>query len=205
MRSLRADLRTLRRPLTYYSMAITALFGALLLLAGIDNAHQDIASPSYRDPVQVTCTDLGSPPGPACDRKISEYRSLTQAGIIAQQNESRGRAVQAASTARGYLHPVQAGAMAAGLMASLPGAVIIALLAAGHTGGKWTRRTLRTQLLVDARRTRLLVCAWASTWLASIAVFAATWIALAICGPVLQSAYHLPGHAPSLRCESAGL
>ena len=88
--------------------------------------------------------------------------------------------------------------MAAGLMASLPGAFIIALLAAGHTGGKWTRRTVRTQLLVDARRTRLLVCAWASTWLASVAVFAATWVALAICGPVLQSVYHLPGHAPGL-------
>lgn len=198
MRSLRADLRTLRRPLTYWSMAIMALFGALLLLAGVDNAHQDITSPSYRGPAQVTCADLGSHPGPTCDRKISEYRRLTQAGIIAQQNHSRARAVQAASTARGYLHSVQAGAMAAGLMASLPGAFIIALLAAGHTGGKWTRRTLRTQLLVDARRTRLLVCAWASTWLASIAVFAVTWIALAVCGPMLQSAYHLPGHAPSL-------
>ncbi|MCW2916225.1 MAG: ABC-type transport system involved in multi-copper enzyme maturation, permease component [Actinomycetia bacterium] len=198
MRSLRADLRTLRRPLTYWSMAIMALFGVLLMLAGVQNAHGDIASPGYRAAAQVTCADLGLPPGPACDRKISEFRSLTHAGVIQQQNDSRDRAVRAASADRGYLHPVQAGAMAAGLMASLPGAFIIALLAAGHIGGKWTRRTIKTQLLVDARRTRLLVCAWASTWLASLAVFAVTWIALAACGPMLQSAYHLPGHAPSL-------
>src|SRR5258706_13482981 len=44
------------------------------------------------------------------------------------------------------LDPVAAGAEAAGLMASLPGALVIAFLAGGHVGGEWSGRTLKNVL-----------------------------------------------------------
>ena len=42
--------------------------------------------------------------------------------------------------------PVAAGAEPAGLMASLPGALAIALLAGGHIGGEWSGRTMKNLL-----------------------------------------------------------
>src|ERR1700730_9253835 len=54
------------------------------------------------------------------------------------------------------LDPVAAGAEAAGLMASLPGALVIALLAGGHVGGEWSGRTLKNVLTQCGHRWRVL-------------------------------------------------
>jgi len=96
------------------------------------------------------------------------------------------------------LQPVAAGAEAAGLMASLPGALGIALLAGGHAGGEWSGRTLKNLLVQHGRRWQALGAKLASLWIAGVALIAACWAALAVAGPVLVRANHLPDPHQSL-------
>lgn len=102
----------------------------------------------------------------------------------------------AAAVAR-QLTPVAAGAEAAGLLASLPGALAIALLAGGHIGGEWSGRTMKNLLAQHGRRWPVLVAKLASLWLAGVALLAACWLALAVAGPALSRLDHLPApHQP---------
>jgi DNA-binding CsgD family transcriptional regulator len=102
-----------------------------------------------------------------------------------------------AATVAGQLSPVAAGAEAAGLLASLPGALAIALLAGGHIGGEWSGRTMKNLLTQPGRRWPVLAAKLASLWLAGAAVLAACWLALAATGPVLSQLDHLPApHQP---------
>jgi ABC-type transport system involved in multi-copper enzyme maturation permease subunit len=96
------------------------------------------------------------------------------------------------------LHPVAAGAEAAGLMASLPGALAIALLAGGHAGGEWSGRTLKNLLVQHGRRRRVLAAKLVSLWIAGVALVAGCWAALAVAGPVLVGVDHLPDPHQSL-------
>jgi len=101
------------------------------------------------------------------------------------------------ATVAGQLSPVAAGAEAAGLLASLPGALAIALLAGGHIGGEWSGRTMKNLLTQHGRRWPVLAAKLASLWLAGAAVLAACWLALAAAGPVLSQLDHLPApHQP---------
>jgi ABC-type transport system involved in multi-copper enzyme maturation permease subunit len=107
-----------------------------------------------------------------------------------------GDAAGAAAVAR-QLSPVAAGAEAAGLLASLPGALAIALLAGGHLGGEWSGRTMKNLLTQHGRRGPVLAAQLASLWLAGVALLAACWLALAAAGPVLTRLDHLPApHQP---------
>jgi ABC-type transport system involved in multi-copper enzyme maturation permease subunit len=102
-----------------------------------------------------------------------------------------------AATVAGQLSPVAAGAEAAGLLASLPGALAVALLAGGHIGGEWSGRTMKNLLIQHGRRWPVLAAKLASLWLAGAAVLAACWLALAAAGPVLSQLDHLPApHQP---------
>jgi hypothetical protein len=96
------------------------------------------------------------------------------------------------------LHPLAAGAEAAGLMASLPGALAIALLAGGHAGGEWSGRTLKNLLVQQGRRWRVLGAKLVSLWIAGVGLLAACWAALAVAGPVLVRVGHLPDPHQSL-------
>jgi len=113
----------------------------------------------------------------------------------ARQEARGGRAeaeVAAAHTAA-QLDPLAAGAEAAGLMASLPGALALALLAGGHVGGEWSQRTLKNLLTQHGRRWQVLAAKLASLWLAGVGLVAACWAALAVAGPILVRVNHLPG------------
>ncbi len=92
----------------------------------------------------------------------------------------------------GQLSPAAAGAEAAGLMASLPGALALALLAGAHIGGEWSGRTLKNVLTQHGRRWQVLAAKLASLWLAGIALVAVCWATLAVAGPVLVRLDHLP-------------
>jgi hypothetical protein len=54
------------------------------------------------------------------------------------------------------LNPLAAGAEAAGLMASLPGALALALLAGAHIGGEWSGRTMKNRAHPAGPRWRVL-------------------------------------------------
>lgn len=102
-----------------------------------------------------------------------------------------------AATVAGQLSPVSAAAESAGLMASLPGALAIALLAGGHLGGEWSGRTMKNLLTQHGRRWPVLAAKLASLWLAGVALLAACWLAVAAAGPVLSQLDQLPAaHQP---------
>jgi len=107
------------------------------------------------------------------------------------------------------LNPLAAGAEAAGLMASLPGALALALLAGAHIGGEWSGRTMKNLLAQQGRRWRVLAAKLVSLWLAGIGLIAVCWVALAAAGPVLVRVDHLPAprepaaHALSLAGSQA--
>jgi ABC-type transport system involved in multi-copper enzyme maturation permease subunit len=96
------------------------------------------------------------------------------------------------------LDPVAAGAEAAGLMASLPGALALALLAGGHIGGEWSGRTMKNLLTQHGRRWQVLAAKLVSLWLAGIGLIAACWATLAVAGPVISRLNHLPDPHESL-------
>lgn len=116
---------------------------------------------------------------------------------------ARAGGVTGAATVAGQLSPVAAGAEAAGLLASLPGALAIALLAGGHLGGEWSGRTMKNLLTQHGRRWPVLAAKLASLWLAGVALLAACWLALAAAGLVLSRLDHLPSpHQPLAQAVS---
>ncbi|WP_322899687.1 hypothetical protein [Actinacidiphila rubida] len=114
--------------------------------------------------------------------------------------ERAGNTAAAAGTAA-QLDPLAAGAEAAGLMASLPGAVALALLAGGHVGGEWSGRTLKNLLAQNGRRSRIMAAKLVSLWIAGVGLIGVCWACLAVAGPVVRRVDRLPdphqsaGHA----------
>jgi hypothetical protein len=182
MRLLWAELRKLHRPLLWGVTLSAMLFSVLLAAGGAANAHRD-AQPD-RGRGRMTCAQLGLPTGPACDRLQARAARGTTAG--------RPEGIAAARHTAAQLNPVAAGAEAAGLMSSLPGALCLALLLGGHVGGEWSGRTLKNLLTQQGHRWRVLAAKFASLWLAGAGLVAACWAALAVAGPILVRADHLP-------------
>ena len=60
-------------------------------------------------------------------------------------------------------------------MASLPGALALALLAGAHVGGEWSGRTMKNLLTQHGRRWRVLAAKLVSLWLAGVGLIAACW------------------------------
>jgi hypothetical protein len=187
MRLLRAELVKLNRPLTWAVMVAAAVFCVLLAIGGASNAHRNMTGSGRQVP---SCAVMRLPAGPECTQAqaMQRRRLTTQRADVA---------AEAAATAA-QLGPVAAGAEAAGLMASLPGAIALALLAGGHIGGEWSGRTLKNLLTQTGRRRRALAAKLLSLWIAGVALLLACWAALAVCGPVIRSADHLPDAHTSL-------
>src|SRR5215468_9984888 len=166
MRLLGAELIKLGRPLTWGVAAAAAVFCVLLAVGGAHNAALEGTTPAGHLP---SCAGLGIPPGPQC-------------------THARAQPAQVAA----QLDPLAAGAEAAGLMASLPGALALALLAGAHIGGEWSGRTMKSLLTQQGHRWRVLAAKLVSLWLAGVGLIAVCWLALAAAGPVLVRADHLP-------------
>jgi ABC-2 family transporter len=194
MRLLHAELIKLGRPLTWGVAAAAALFCVLLAVGGAHNAALEGGAPAGHIP---SCAELGIPAGPRCARAEALQR--------ARVNQASAEPAQVAA----QLDPLAAGAEAAGLMASLPGALALALLAGAHIGGEWSGRTMKNLLAQQGRRWRVLAAKLVSLWLAGIGLIAVCWVALAAAGPVLVRVDHLPAphesaaHALSLAGSQA--
>jgi hypothetical protein len=195
VRLLHAELMKLNRPLTWGVAAAAALFCVLLAAGGAHNAVVDARSAPHHLP---SCAAMEVPAGPPCTRVRAIERSRLVAVLA-------GPAQVAAQ-----LSPAQAGAESAGLMASLPGALALALLAGGHAGGEWSGRTLKNLLTQCGHRWRLLAAKLASLWLAGVGLMAGCWAALAAAGPLLAHLNRLPapdaatGHELSLALSQCG-
>ena len=177
MRLIRAELRKLGRPLTWGVAGAAAVFCVLLAVGGAHNAALEGSTPAGHLP---SCAELGVPAGQQCTRAKAAERAR-----VAQAN------AQPAHVAA-QLNPLAAGAEAAGLMASLPGALALALLAGAHIGGEWSGRTMKNLLTQQGWRWRVLAATLISLWMAGVGLLAVCWVALAAAGPVLVRADHLP-------------
>lgn len=188
MRLLRAELVKLNRPLLWGMAASAALFCVALAAGGAHNVAQQQRA-------------LG--PAPSCAGlrlQLGTRMTCARAEAIARARRQRDLAQPARVAAQ--LTPAAAGAEAAGLMASLPGALALALLVGGHAGGEWSGRTLKNLLVTHGRRWPVLAAKLASLWLAGVGLVAVCWLALAAAGPLIARADRLPDPHQSL---AAGL
>ncbi|GAA0329242.1 ABC transporter permease subunit [Actinoallomurus spadix] len=190
MRLLRAELRKLNRPLLYGVAFAATLFCVLLAVGAASNTASDVAGAGR---VPSSCAELRMPEGSACE--------ATKVSGRARAALDRERELRTAKRTAAHLGPAAGGAEAAGLMASLPGVLAIALLAGGHVGGEWSGRTLKTVLTHCGRRERVLAAKLVSLWLAGAGLIAACWAALAVAGPILVRAYDLPSPHVSVAGE----
>jgi hypothetical protein len=181
VRLLRAELCKLNRPLMWSVALASAVFCILLAIGGANNAQQGTRVGSDRP---ATCAEMGLPKGSACTREQARQRAKIAQGP--------SEAESSASHVAAQLGPIAAGAEAAGLMASLPGALMIALLAGGHVGGEWSGRTLKNLLAQHGRRSEVLAAKFLSLWLAGIGLIAVCWCTLAVAGPIIARADGLP-------------
>src|SRR6516162_5144792 len=182
MRLLHAELAKLARPLTFGVAAAAALFCLLLAAGGTHNAMLGTQGAPRHVP---SCAAAEMPAGPwAGWRGRSQQCTRWQAAAWARLRQIQAGPAQVA--------PAAAGAEAAGLIASLPGALAMALLAGAHIGGEWSGRTMKSLLTQHGRRWQVLVAKLVSLWLAGIGLIAACWAALALAGPVLARLSHLP-------------
>lgn len=200
MRLLRGELRKLRRPLVYWlGLAVVVL--SCLLVRQVQATYElnNPKSSSLPGPAPTpTCAQLGLPVGSRC--------AAVQQGARQADERFRGDALTAARLAKAGQQPLGVGRFAAGLFASLLGAGAVLLLAGAHVGGEWGGRTIKSILVQDGRRGRLLAAKWASLWLTGAALLAVTWATLALISPYLAHAYGNPSvHLPAGQAAGAAL
>ncbi len=170
MSLLRAEFRKLARPLTWVSGLTVTGFCLLITWGAANNARGGLASPRIPD--------------------ICDHAATAQCRHVIA---SAHAAARAAATATATLaQPGEIGHMAAGMLASLPGLVLIAFVAGGHWGGEWGLRTIRQLLSRQGRRGMVLVAKWLTITSAGIATMLTCWAVLALAGPLIAAGAGLP-------------
>ena len=169
---LGAELRKLRRPLWWASALAVVGFCLLLAWGATVNAAGGLSGPKL--PIECVGSTTSE-----CAARVAAARQL---------------ALTDAADLAALLRPGRVGTVAAGMLASMPGVLVVALLAGGHVGAEWSGRTIRSLLTHERRRWRVLLVKWVSLWLAAVGCMLACWAALAAAGPVLSAVAHLPGN-----------
>jgi ABC-type transport system involved in multi-copper enzyme maturation permease subunit len=165
-----AELRKLVRPLVWGTALAIIGFCLLLTWGGANNARGALASPRIPDVCARAATAQ-------CRQVIAHAHAAARA---------------AASATSLLAQPGEIGHVAAGMLASVPGLLLIALVAGGHWGGEWGSRTIRQLLAREGRRTRVLAAKWLTIWAAGVATLVCCWLVLAIAAPLIAAAAGLP-------------
>lgn len=173
---LRAEFRKLARPLVWGSGLALVVFCVLITWVAANNARSGLASPRIPD----VCTRGGTP---QCRTVIAHAREAARA---------------AAAATSALAQPGQIGHVAAGMLASLPGLALIALVAGGHWGGEWGLGTIRQLVSRQGRRGLVLTAKWLTIWAAGIATLTCCWAVLALTGPLIAAGAGLPPSHASL-------
>lgn len=197
MRLLRCELRKLHRPLVYWLGLAVVIMSCLLVRQAQASYELNIpkTSPPPSPSPGPTCAQANVPPGPRC--------VAFQRGTQEENERFRQEVMAAARLAKAGQQPLGAGRFAAGLLASLVGAGALMLLAGGHAGGEWSGRTIKSILIQDGRRGRLLAAKVTSLWLTGAALLVLNWVALGLFAPYLAARYGNPTvHVPV--AEAAG-
>jgi ABC-type transport system involved in multi-copper enzyme maturation permease subunit len=194
MRLLQAELLKLRRPLLLWVAVALVGFLALTAWGQVRDAATQYQFSQQQQGQSVTigqpsCTDLGLPEGPQCEaakqQQLAQMRQSMEASLA--QSALQGRRMQ---------HPLAIGALVAGMLASVPGALVLLLLAAGHVGNEWSGHTIKQVLTQEGRRWRVLAAKLASLWLVAGGLLLAGWAALALLTFVFRT-YKVGGSAMS--------
>ncbi|MGH2717750.1 MAG: hypothetical protein ACRDJU_04115 [Actinomycetota bacterium] len=174
-----AELRKLVRPLVWGTGLAAIAFLLLLTVGATSNAASGLKSPR----IPSACGGAVSTLSPACVQEVTQAKE-------AAANDARQEHRQEM--------PGAVGEVAVGMLASLPGVFLIALIAGAHVGGEWSGRTIRTVLTHDGRRLRVLAAKWVSLWIGTVVTVLAAWVVLAVAGPLLAAAYGLPAAGQGL-------
>jgi ABC-type transport system involved in multi-copper enzyme maturation permease subunit len=167
---LAAEFRKLVRPLVWGTALAIVAFCLLITWGAAGNARAALASPRIPDVCAQAATVQ-------CRQVIAHAHA----------------AARAAAAATGQLaQPGEIGHVAAGMLASVPGLLLIALIAGGHWGGEWGSRTIRQLLCWEGRRGRVLAAKWLSIWAAGVATLLVCYLVLAAAAPVIAAVAGLP-------------
>ena len=170
---LAAELRKLIRPLVWGTgLAITG-FCLLITWGGANNARGALASPRIPD---------------VCARAVT----VPCRHVVAHAHAAARTAAAATSL---LAQPGEVGHVAAGMLASVPGLLLIALVAGGHWGGEWGSGTIRQLLTRQGRRTWVLAAKWLTIWAAGVAALVCCWLVLAVAAPLIVAGAGLAGGA----------
>jgi ABC-type transport system involved in multi-copper enzyme maturation permease subunit len=167
---LAAELRKLVRPLVWGTALAIVAFCLLITWGAANNAAAGLTSPRIPN--------------------ICDHAATAQCRLVVAHAHATARAA-AAATAQ-LAQPGEVGHVAAGMLASLPGLLLIAMIAGGHWGGEWGSRTIRQLLCREGRRGRVLAAKWLSTWIAGTLTLLACFLVLACAAPVIAAAAGLP-------------
>lgn len=178
-----AELRKLARPLLWGTALAAVAFFVLLVLGATNNARAGLTD--VRRPSECDVS-----PTPRCQSLIAAAQASAQHDAALTSQQERPGAI---------------GAVAAGMMASLPGVVVVALLAGAHVAGEWSGRTIRAVFTHQGHRLRVMAAKWLSLSLAVVGIMALSWVALALAGPALTALNHLPGGGPAFAGFGASL
>src|SRR5262245_46236573 len=170
MSLLRAEFRKLARPLVWGSGLAVTGFCLLITWGAANNARGGLASPG----IPNICVNAATA---QCRNVIAHAHAAARA---------------AASETSALAQPGEIGHVAAGMLASVPGLVLIALVAGGHWGGEWGQRTIRQLLSRQGRRGLVLAAKWLTIWAAGVATMLLCWAVLALAGPLIATVIGLP-------------
>lgn len=167
---LAAELRKILRPLVWGTALAIVAFCLFITWGAAHNAHAALASPRIPDVCAQAATAQ-------CRQVIARADAAARAAALATSQLTQ---------------PGEVGQVAAGMLASLPGLLLIAMIAGGHWGGEWGSRTIRQLLCREGRRSRVLLAKWLSTWIAGVVTLAACYLVLAVAAPLIAASAHLP-------------
>ncbi len=170
MSLLRAEFRKLARPLVWGSGLAVVVFCVLITWVAANNARSGLASPRIPD----VCSRAGTP---RCRQVIAHAHEAARTAAIATH---------------ALAQPGQIGQIAAGMLASLPGLALIALVAGGHWGGEWGLGTIRQLVSRQGRRGLVLAAKWLTIWAAGLVTLICCWAVLALAGPLIVAGAGLP-------------
>jgi ABC-type transport system involved in multi-copper enzyme maturation permease subunit len=184
MRLLRAELRKLRRPLSMWSIVAVLAIVGLFAWGSQKSVSDDLRFIAKYATHAPPCKAFGLPPGTDCARAQQQW-------LEHEKDEGASRGASEARAAELIRSPLGAGRMAAGMMASLVGAVVLLLLAAGHLGNEWSGRTIKQVLTQEGRRWRVLAAKLASLIVAGVTLLLVLWAFLAALAPLFDAVYPL--------------
>src|SRR6266536_1431927 len=188
---LRLELVKLARPLAVWSAWAT--FGVGVVLASIYQAsatgQYQIAVDTLRQFAHPTstaevCRFLSVPVGPACEQARQEQ--------VGSARQLIGDTRQWYRLAAAVQDPLGAAGVAAGLVSSLAGVLVLAGMAGGHVGGEWSLGTVKVLLAGDPGRVRFVLGKFWTLWLGGTGLLVVGWLGLLAAGPLFRRWYAVP-------------